>query len=177
MAVRPGGQEKTNYVGIPTNPDGAIHTSQGLELEVIPQLETVPFDAPVRVNYTLANTAGVSLHVPIDLSMKVGHVSGAVIDPAGVARTFSPILKCVDESNLIMLGPGDTMSHSVTLLSGSEGPLFPYPGLFKIIVQVLWDVNGIQTRVRGENSLWLRPRMTMNMLLLLNKYFLLQTHC
>lgn len=155
--VRPGGQEKTNYVGIPINPDGAIHTPQGLELEVIPQLETVPLGAPARVNFIVANKAGVSLHVPIDLSMKGGHVSGAVIDPAGVTRTFSPVLKCVDESKLTMLGPAATMSHSVTLLSGSEGPLFPYPGLFKIIVQVLWDVNGIQTRVGGENTLMVTP--------------------
>jgi hypothetical protein len=80
-----------------------------------------------------------------------------VIDPARVVRTFSPILKCVDENKLRMLGPGETISHSVTLLSGTEGPLFPYPGLFKIIVQVLWEVNGIQTRVLGENSVMVTP--------------------
>ena len=49
------------------------------------------------------------------------------------------------------------MSHSATLLGGSEGPLFPYPGFFKIIVQVLWEVNCTQTSVRGENSVKVTP--------------------
>ena len=155
--VRPGGMSQMPYEDVPISPDDAIPTPQGMELEVIPLLETVPLGAPVRVNFTLANTIDVSLPVPIDLSMKRGHVSGTVIDPAGVVRTFSPMLKCVDESKLSTLGPGNTMSHSATLISGSEGSLFPYPGLFKITVQVLWDVNGIQTKVRGENTLMVTP--------------------
>ncbi len=155
--VRPGGMSQMPYEDVPISPDDAIPTPRGLELEVRPLLETVPLGAPVRVNFTLANTTGVFLPVPIHLSMKRGHVSGTVIDPAGVVRTFSPMLKCVDESKLSMLGPGNTMSHSATLISGSEGSLFPYPGLFKIIVQVLWDVNGIQTKVRGENTLMVTP--------------------
>ena len=133
--VRPGGMSQMPYEDVPISPDDAIPTPQGMELEVIPLLETVPLGAPVRVNFTLANTIDVSLPVPIDLSMKRGHVSDTVIDPAGVVRTFSPMLKCVDESKLSTLGPGNTMSHSATLISGSEGSLFPYPGLFKITVQ------------------------------------------
>jgi len=156
--VRPGGQEfTTTYEGIPISSGNAIPTPKGLQLEVIPQLETVPLGAPVRVNFSLANTTDVSIPVPLDLSMKQGHVSGAVIDPAGVERTFSSIIKCVDDSKLNRLGPGNTMSHSATLFSGSEGPLFPYPGFFKIIVQVLWEVNGNQTKVRGENTLVVTP--------------------
>ena len=99
--VRPGGQEMmTNYESIPISSGNAISTPKALKLEVIPQLETVPLGAPVRVSLRLANTADVSMPVPIDLSMRRGHVSGAVIDPAGVVRTFSPILRCIDESKL-----------------------------------------------------------------------------
>ena len=92
-----------------------------MQLDVIPQLETVPLGAPVRVNFSLANTTDVSLPVPIDLSMKRGHVGGTVIDPAGVVRTFSSMLKCVDDSKLSTLGPGNTMSHSATLLADPKG--------------------------------------------------------
>jgi hypothetical protein len=156
--VRPGGQEFTpQQQDIPISSDNAIPTPKGLKLEVIPQLETVPLGAPVRVNFGLTNTADASLTVPIDLSMDGGHVSGTVIDPAGVVRTFFPMLKCVDENKLRMLEPGETMSHSVTLLGGTEGPLFPYPGFFKIIVQVSWEVNGTQTSASGENGIMVTP--------------------
>ena len=156
--VRPGGITfGVSYSTSPISPNDQIFTAEGLELKVEPQLETIPIGAPVRVNIKLTNTSNVPLPVPPDLSMKRGQLRGKVIDPSGALKLFSSVVICIDEAENRMLNPGEAMNHSITLLRGPEGALFPSSGLFKIIVEVLYEVDGLQVNVNGECSVLITP--------------------
>ncbi len=151
--VRPGGIPfGSSYSTAPISPDDLVAEAKGIELRVSPLLESVPIGAPVRISFRLVNTTKEALPIPSSLSMKSGHVRGKVIDPSGSMRTFSPIVRCLEEETLNFLGPGSSATYSVTLLRGGQGALFPSPGAYRVLVDVMWDVAGSPLRVRGETS-------------------------
>ena len=150
--IRPGGTPfGTSYGSTPISSDMRTD-AVGLELTVTPLLDAVPVGAPVRVNIELRNTSPDPLPAPSSLNMKAGMVRGKVIDPSGTVRTFSPIILCVEEVTLEMLSPGESVSNSLTLLRGAQGPLFPMPGAYQIEVEVHWDTQGIESVVTGQGN-------------------------
>ena len=81
--------------------------------------------------------------------MKSGLVKGTVVDPAGARRTLVPLLRCVEKHPVDFLKPGKSIRHSITLLRGAQGALFPMPGVHRIIVEMHWDSGGVETIVTG----------------------------
>jgi hypothetical protein len=75
-----------------------------------------------------------------------------VVDPSGTVRTFLPLLRCVEEHPVATLEPGKSILHSITLLRGAQGALFPMPGAHRIFVEVHWDSGGVEAMVIGETS-------------------------
>lgn len=164
IAVRPGSSIKfeegwPGYPGIPISPEDSIVEAEatGLELSVGAMLDTVPLGAPVRANLKLVNTTHEPLPVPSSLSMKTGCMSGKVIDQSGIVRTFSTIVRQVDEIDLQMLQPGQSLRHSLTLLRGFQGALFPSPGIYQMQVDVTWEVNSYSIRASGETTVMVTP--------------------
>lgn len=162
MAVRPGGSIKfeeawPNYPGIPISPEDSIVKATGLELKVDALLDTVPLGAPVRANLTLVNMTKEPLPVPSSLSMKTGYITGKVIDQSGITRTFSTIVRNLDEMDLQILQPGQSLSHSLTVVRGAEGALFPSSGIYRLQVNVIWDVNGYSLGVSDETAVMVTP--------------------
>lgn len=157
--VRPGGVPfGSAYSVAPISPTDMIQDAEGLELEVTPLLDAVPLGAPVRVTVALVNTSGVPLPVPGGLGLKSGFVRGKVVDPAGTVRTFSPLLRCVEEHELRMLEPGGRVESSMTLLRGAEGALFPSAGPFTVVVEVDWDLPGSgPVGIAGEGTVMVTP--------------------
>lgn len=121
-----------------------------LKLRVSPLLDSVPLGAPVRVNMELINTSDKPVFAPTTLSMKSGLVRGTVTDPSGSVRTFLPLVRCVEEHPVGALDPGQRVSHSITLLRGAQGALFPMPGAYRITVEAHWDNGGLEASVNGE---------------------------
>ena len=151
--VRPGGIPfGTAYSVHPISPDDQVDDANGLELRVTPVMEAVPIGAPVRVELQLVNISDAPQVVPSSLSMSAGFVKGSVTDPSGTTRTFSPIVLCVDDAPLKTLAAGESMSHSITLLRGGEGALFPAPGLYRIVVEAEWDCTGFALRAAGDTD-------------------------
>jgi len=150
--VRPGGVPfGLSYTTAPISPDDLLALQpEGLELQVMALHETVPIGAPVRVHFTLTNVGAVALPVPASLNMKKGHVTGAVIDPSGVRRTFAPVVRYLDVPAVQMLEVGQSLSHSLTLLRGAEGALFPTAGVHRVVVDVTWSVDGVPMRLSAE---------------------------
>ena len=158
MWVRPGGVAfGAAYGTAPISPGDMIEEAEGLELAVRALLAAVPIGAPVRVEYTLANRSDEPLPVPASLALKSGHVKGSVIDPSGTVRTFRSLVRCVEEEPLRELAPGETMSHSVTLLRGPDGPLFPASGAYRVVLEVEWELDGVPLRTAGETSVMVTP--------------------
>ncbi len=157
--VRPGsvafgGASTTTPLITPTD---LTFESEDLKLRVSPLLDAVPLGAPVRVNIELINQSETPQYAPESLNMKKGAVSGVVTDPAGTARSFSPLVRCVEEHPGAMLAPGGSLKDSITLLRGGQGALFPSPGLYRITVEVCWDVGGVECVVRSEASVMITP--------------------
>jgi hypothetical protein len=159
MAVRPGGGIPFGeaHSTIPFSPLDEAHDATGLELDVSAVIDDVPIGAPVRINFALVNTSEDSVTVPESLSMKSGKVSGEVIGPAGERKTFSTIVRVLDEDNLVELDAGKRMEHSVTLMRGPQGALFSSPGVHRVIVRLTWEVDGIVVTTMGEASVSISP--------------------
>lgn len=148
--VRPGGTPfGTSYATTPISPDDLEMEIGGLQLNVTPVLDSVPLGAPVRIDIELVNTSNEPILAPATLNMKSGMVKGKVIDPSGTMRTFSPLLLCIEDIPMATLNPGASIRHSITLLRGAQGALFPMPGAHQIIVEVHWDSGGVEAVVTG----------------------------
>ncbi|WP_051294177.1 hypothetical protein [Pseudoduganella violaceinigra] len=151
--TRPGGLPfGTAYGATPISPTDMELEMEGLSMFVTPVSCAVPIGAPVRVNITMQNQTSAPIAAPTSLSMKSGVVRGKVIDPCGTIRTFSPIVICVEDKPLEPLAAQDTIDHSLTLLRGGQGALFPMPGAYRIIVEARWDNHGLECVCTGENT-------------------------
>jgi hypothetical protein len=157
--VRPGGVAfgGASTTTPPITPADLRIDADGLELRVTPLLAAVPLGAPVRVNLELVNRGASPQYAPESLSMKKGAVSGLVTDPSGTARSFSPLLRCVEEDAGAVLEPGASLRDSATLLRGGQGALFPSPGVHRITVEVRWDAGGVECVATGEASIVITP--------------------
>ncbi|MEZ5934476.1 MAG: hypothetical protein R3F54_21560 [Alphaproteobacteria bacterium] len=124
----------------------------GLTLKVTPLKVAVPIGAPVRVMLELSNDGDQPIDVPESLSLKHGAVRGYVIDPSGTRRSFVSLMRCVEDHEFVELKPGKTMAHDMTLLRGAEGALFPAAGIYTVVVDVFWEVGGMEAVVRSDAS-------------------------
>jgi len=154
MWVRPGGVPfGRSYGTSPISPDDMIEEASGLLLEVAPLQNTIPIGAPVRINFAVKNVSDYPLPAPRSLSIKTGFVKGKVIDPAGTVRTFMPIVRCLEEHDLAMLAPQQSIENSLTLLRGPQGALFPLPGSYRVMVEVDYDLGGVVMGLTGETNI------------------------
>jgi len=55
------------------------------------------------------------------------------------------------------LEPEKSVANSLTLLRGGQGALFPAPGVYRIQVEVRWDVGGTESIVAGTASVMVTP--------------------
>ncbi|MCX8031142.1 MAG: hypothetical protein N3A59_06150 [Thermodesulfovibrionales bacterium] len=163
VVVRPGTVLKFGtdvappYTGIPLSPLDLAAEVEGLQLHVTPLLETVPIGAPVRINFKLLNTSTLPIPVPKRLSIKTGHVTGKVIDSSGTERTFSTIIRYLDDAELQMLEPASSINDSLTLLRGIDGSLFQSPGIHNIVITLSWDINGYLVQLSGNTTIMITP--------------------
>lgn len=158
IAVRPGGVSfGTPHQRLPVNAKDEVVEADGLELMVSPLHEVVPIGAPVRVNFSLFNRSDQEILVPGSFRLKYGHVSARVIDPFGVTQNFATIIRYTGDVMPQKLPPGECVSHSVTMLWGTQGPLFPTSGYYRIILEIDWHLEGVLIRIAGSTSVMITP--------------------
>ncbi len=150
--VRPGGIPFGYSFASSPIADEAARPPTRLRLEVRPLLEVVPLGAPVRVEYRLSNRGKRAVDGPASLNVRDGAIRGRVIDPAGVVRTFTPLIRCNDADGSRAIEPAASMSHAITLLRGGEGALFPIPGVHRIVLDVTWRLDGRPVTASAETS-------------------------
>ncbi len=152
--VRPGGVPfGTSYSTTPISPDDLSIEVNEMQLRVAPLLESIPLGAPLRINIELVNTSTQPLPAPASLNLKAGRVRGRVVDPSGTVRTFSPLVLYADVQPIQLLEPGKSVTDSLTLLRGAQGGLFPMPGTYRIIIDVHWNIGGVEAVVLGETNI------------------------
>jgi hypothetical protein len=156
--VRPGGTPfGTAYASTPISPADMVAEAEGLRLEVTPLLTSVPIGAPVRVDVKLTNVSYEPMTVPASLSLKDGFVKGQVTGPTGDVRTFSPLVLCLEDEQMTVLQPGESIGDSLTLLRGGQGALFPTAGPHRVMVQAFWDMEEMQVMVSGSADIMVTP--------------------
>ena len=98
--VRPGGTAfgTASTTTPPISPTDLQVEVPGLELRVTALLSEVPIGAPVRVTLDLVNVGETVQRVPDKLSLKTDFVRGWVRDPSATARSFSPVVRCIEGS-------------------------------------------------------------------------------
>ena len=141
----------------PLSGDSKLTRAEGLELEVSPLLEAVPFGAPVRIQLKLKNTSDKDQMVPKSLSLKSGVVDGRVSDPDGNERTFWPLKKSLDGDEYATLAPDGSSGHAVTLLRGAQMALFPMAGDHRVKVTATWENAGGKMFVENETVVHVTP--------------------
>lgn len=157
VMVRPGA---FNDQDLPAFADDAPAPADGLELQVSPFLAAVPYGAPVRIHLRLTNISNDKQYgVPESLNLKSGFVSGEVIDPRGKSVPFEALLRSEDESRERPGGleRGESQCHTMTLLRGNTGALFPREGTHRVRVQVEWSRAGRIVSAHGETSVEVTP--------------------
>jgi hypothetical protein len=80
-----------------------------------------------------------------------------VVDPSGTVRTFWPLVHCIEEEEVRLLEPGESVSESITLLRGAEGALFAAPGAHRVIVDLEWTLGEATIRLSGDASVMIMP--------------------
>lgn len=156
--VRPGmvpfGQP---YGSVPISPADMMDLDGALTLKVEPLDAAVPIGAPVRVRLTLTNESDSPLEVPDTLTLKGEHVAGRTVDMAGVARSFRSIFRCIEDHRHEVLKPSASMTADMTLLRGAEGALFPAAGMYRVVVDVTWQMGGLPVRASAGAPVMVTP--------------------
>ncbi|KAF3913603.1 hypothetical protein ABW20_dc0100345 [Dactylellina cionopaga] len=111
-----------------------------LSVEPLEDHAEIPLGAPVRINITLTNNGKDPVTVPEDISLKSDHISGTVTSPVGNICTFRSLFYFDRPEKTKLLGQGDSISESLTLLRGGQGALFPVSGVHTITVKVSWCI-------------------------------------
>jgi hypothetical protein len=102
--------------------------------------------APVRIQVTLTNISAMPVDSPSSLSLSAGFVRGRVIDSAGTVRTFSPLVLSETDVATQDLAAGKSLEEWLTLFQGAQGPLFPAPGNYRVVLEVTWRGKTEETR-------------------------------
>ena len=163
--VRPGGVPYGfGYRHRIANSDAGLEPIDGLALRLhpVPTSGVVPIGAPVRLDVGLENqTPDRSFKIP-KLSLKYGHSTVRVMNPSGEEHLVSPIIYHLDDEAMDdqILAPGAFKWHGVTLLHGSDGPLFPMPGVYRILLDVVWQLEGQDVMVAAECPVMITPPAT-----------------
>ena len=159
LRVRPGGVPfGRSYGSAPIVAADRLGEVPGMVLGVSSLLDSVPLGAPVRIDLEMVNTCAVARPGPSTLSLKSGHVTGRVIDPAGVIRTFRPLVLCFEEApGERTYAPQECMQHSMTLLRGAQGALFPTAGSYRIEVETAWEIDGAEVSTTGATDVMITP--------------------
>lgn len=141
VALRPGGlsfgfrgEDRQSLATGVAAPDGLVIAAKTIT-------PVAPLGAPVRIEIELTNTSKYAVRVPADIGLKGGRLGGRTKHAQGLVHRFRPFVRCNDSRRLQVLAPGDSLRASLTLLRGSDGPLFSAPGLTQVDLELAWVLN------------------------------------
>lgn len=150
--VRPGGFGWRDGANAPVVATASPH----IVLEIAPLLPDVPFGTPVRVEASAVNRGAAPAPGPSSVELSSGFVRGWAVNAAGVRRAFAPIT-VVESGSTRDFAPNERLEGSLTLLWGTDGPLFPMPGTYRVILEVSWRHEGIMFSADAETRIAVAP--------------------
>lgn len=148
FVVRPGGNPGAGE----GSPIPAMKSDQH-RLDVVPDKMSVSPGAPVNLALTLTNISRGTASTPDDLGTASQFVRGQVVGPDGTVRSFAPQDVPPFQDPLPVLEPAQSFSGAFALQRSEGGGLFPLPGDYRILVDVIWRGDEITLFANGETRL------------------------
>lgn len=124
---------------------------------------TIPFGAPVRVEFSIDNPGdkeGV-MRIPESLSLKSTNMT-VEIERNGDKGYVSSLVKRLDSDNvkLISLQPGESKVGSVTLIHDQTGPIYTQVASYNLTLSLQWSDGEQFYAAKGEASINVVPVKT-----------------
>lgn len=161
--VRPGGQpynpqlELTPYAPVSKPTRSSAQQEKRLSLFVTPHPESqvLPLGAPARIELVLQSTLDEAVEAS-SLRLSEGFLVVTVQDPSRVKRRVQPLIHVVEGEETTQHIPAQgRLRHSLTLLRGDQGFLFPSPGQYHVMVH--WGgLGGDQVSLAASTTLLVR---------------------
>ena len=113
-----------------------IPSQEGLDVVLKPLRNSFPLGAPVRLNIAIRNHTGYNIKIPerLGLNSESIEVHVELGDHYNIAKSS---LRVATNHELIPLEDGEEIC-GLTLFDGINGPLFPKPGTYTVIVVLNW---------------------------------------
>lgn len=155
IIIRPGQSPFESHIESDTHSE--METALEFKVEACHKL--IPFGAPVRLDLNVENLSDSGVIIPEVLSLKSNFISGYTEDSYGAKRCFKSLIP-VDTNPLKELKKGEARKHSFTLLRGSDGWLFPSVGIYKVCINMHWNVEGKSKHCQSTCQLIVNPPQT-----------------
>ncbi|MFL5618032.1 MAG: hypothetical protein ACJ79A_06490 [Gemmatimonadaceae bacterium] len=155
IAVRPGGMTfGSGHSSTLPQADRTYFSASELELTVDVDSSRIELGEPLQLSWTLTNRTDEALPVPNDLSLEAQHTFVDVTDDNGVTRNMPSFVIRTDQTSMMALEPGESITERTRLFWSSNGFAFERPGHFAVEVRVIWSIAGIPVGVKAAKHVW-----------------------
>jgi hypothetical protein len=155
IAVRPGGMTfGSGHSSTLPQADRTYFSASELELTVDADSSRIELGEPLQLSWTLTNRTDEALPVPNDLSLEAQHTFVDVTDDNGATRNMPSFVIRTDQTSMMALEPGESITERTRLFWSSNGFAFEKPGHFAIEVRVIWSIAGIPVGVKAAKHVW-----------------------
>jgi hypothetical protein len=155
IRIRPGsaiGFESRESSDDSSEDEICLSIDPALQFSITPIAECIPLGAPPRFDLTLKNTSDFPISVPENIGFKSGVLSGEV-QSGEYQNPFTSAIHCIDEGRTVSLKAGDTLTHGVTLLRGTKGPLFPRAGYYRVNMTLTWLMGRVPVEAMASTEI------------------------
>jgi hypothetical protein len=155
IAVRPGGMTfGSGHSSTLPQADRTYFSATELELVLDVESSRIELGEPLQLSWTLTNRAEEALPVPNDLSIEAQHSFIDVTDDNGVTRNVPSYVIRTDQTSMMALEPGESITDRTRVFWGSNGFAFEKPGHFAVEVRIIWSIAGIPVGVKSAKHVW-----------------------
>lgn len=155
IAVRPGGMTfGSGHSSTLPQADRTYFSATELELVLDVESSRIELGEPLQLSWTLTNRSEEALPVPNDLSIEAQHTFIDVTDDNGVTRNVPSYVIRTDQTSMMALEPGESITDRTRVFWGSNGFAFEKPGHFAVEVRIIWSIAGIPVGVKSAKHVW-----------------------
>jgi hypothetical protein len=153
--VRPGGHGFATWTTGVLQADARLQVGpETLALTITCGAQRAKLGEPVPISWRLTNTGDDTVTVPSEITTSSLYARIAVLDADGSRREMAPFVIECEQTRLVPLEAGDSLTADSLVFWSTDGFAFERPGRHTIEVRVEWAVAGIPRVVRGSTEIF-----------------------
>lgn len=140
-----------------------VNITKPISLNIKENGLTVPFGAPLRVEFSIVHPGDIEGAIPIPKSLSLKSTNMTVeIEGKGKKSYVSSLIKRLDGDDLRLtsLQAGQSKIGSVTLIHGQNGPIYTEIASYKLAISLWWSDGEVIYGARGEAAINIVPVKT-----------------